>query len=289
MKKHLLLFAIVLFSIGAFAQDTISGWTFPVISGPDSLNANLGTTQNKSYDIRFQWVLTPVTDSTLNTIIFYNEGGNYAAETDGWDNGADIKFWSCKFKAEKYKDFKVSSKQKSETGFPGPRDFKLQWRLSSGIYEDIPNSALTLTYDYADGTITNLPVAITGQGTSSIYIRWIMTSNTDIDGGTVASTGRSIIDDILITGTSTLGTDEIVYTNRIKFFPVNNSRQYQVVSTVPMASLTITDVQGKSICSENNPGMHASFNLNNASKGIYLITIRFTDTDKPYIQKFIVQ
>ena len=288
MKKHLLLLSIVLFSIGTFAQDTITGWTFPVNSGPDSLNANLGTTQNKSYDIRFEW--ESKMDTTVNTIFFYDEGGNYAAETNGWDNGADIKFWSCKFKAENYKNFKVSSKQKSETGFPGPRDFKLQWRLSKDtVFTDIPNSVLTLTYDYANGTLSNLPVPVTGQGSSSIYIRWIMTSNTDVDGGTVAPTGRSIIDDILVTGTSTLGTDEIIYTNRVKFFPVNGSRQYQVESTVPMASLTITDIQGKNIYSEKNPGMNASFNIDNASNGLYLITIKFTDTDKPYVRKFIVQ
>jgi len=289
MKKRLLICAMVLFSIGTFAQDTLTGWTFPTNSGPDSLNANLGTTQNKGYDLRFQWVLTPTSDSTLNTIIFYNEAGNYAAETEGWDNGQDVKFWSIKFKAPDYINIKVSSKQKGDIAYPGPRDFKMQWRLSSTSYEDIPNGALTLSYDYADGSITNLPVAVADQGTGSVYIRWIMTSNTNIDGQPVTSGGRSIIDDILVTGVSTLGTNDIIYTNRVKFLPGSGSGQYQVESTVPMASVTVTDLQGRVIFSENNPGMKSSVILGSISKGIYLVAVRFTDSDQPYIQKFLVK
>ncbi len=144
MKKQLLLFTFLLVMLTAVVQGTITGWTFPVNSGADSLNANLGTATNQGYDLRFQLVITPESDSTINTIYFADGAENFAAATAGWQDGAAVRFWSVKFKAANYSNFKVSSKQKS---VDGPRDFKLQWRLSSTTFEDVPEGTVTLAND----------------------------------------------------------------------------------------------------------------------------------------------
>jgi hypothetical protein len=289
MKKSLLFIMMLFLTSAIFAQETLTGWTFPVNTGADSLNANLGTTQNKTYDIRFQWVLTPTTDSTLNTVTFVDGATTYAAATTGWDNGADIKFWSIKFKANNYSNFKLSSKQKSDATNAGPRDFKLQWRLSSGTYADVAGGAITLGSDWTTGVVTDLPVPITGQGTSSIYIRWIMASNTDINGGTVAPAGQSMIDDILITGVNSLGQNEILYTNRLKLFPSPNNGTFTLSSTEPLNLLTVSDISGKTLLTNTQPAQQQSVTLPNAKPGLYLLKVRFSNSDQEVTTRFVVE
>ncbi|MCX6267630.1 MAG: T9SS type A sorting domain-containing protein [Bacteroidetes bacterium] len=289
MKKQLL-FVIMLIMAGTLsAQETLTGWTFPANSGADSLNANLGTTQNKTYDLRFQWVLTATTDSTLNTVTFVQGATTYAAATTGWENGANIKFWSIKFKANNYSNFKVSSKQKSDATNPGPRDFKLQWRLSSGTYADIDGGSITLGADWTTGVLTDLPVPITGQGTSSIYLRWIMASNTDINGGTVASSGQSMIDDILVTGVNSLGQNEILYTNRLKVYPSHNNGNFTISSTEPIDFMSVVDLNGKTICTMTNPGQKQTVTMSNAKPGLYLLKVRFSAGNEELSTRFIVE
>jgi hypothetical protein len=290
MKKLLLILSFVLATGILLAQtDTITGWTFPANTGADSLNANLGTSTNMGYDLRFQWVGT-TTDSTVDVVFFTDGASTYAAASLQWDNGADVKYWSIKFKAPGYENIKVSSKQRSNyMGYmPGPRDFKLQWRLSAGTWADIDNGTVTVADDWTTGVISNLAVPFTGQGSTSCYIRWIMASNTDITGGTVSAGGISLIDDILVMGTAPSGTDDIIFTNRVQIFPVPNHGQFAVESKVPVNSLTVTDMNGRTIYHSNGNGTRFNVDLGSVSKGNYVLKVTFTDTDKPYLVKFMV-
>ncbi len=288
--KQILLIAIF---IGAgmllHAQETLTGWTFPVNSGSDSLNANLGTSQNKGYDIRFEWNIAPGSDSTVNTIFFANGTSTFAAATAGWDNGTGMKFWSIKFKANNFSNFKLSSKLSSDVNHPGPRDFKIQWRLSSTDYQDVPDGIVTAAADWTTGVTTDLPVPITDQGSSSIYIRWLMNSNTDINGGTVNATGWSMIDDVLVTGISTLGTQEILYTNRLTLFPTPNNGNFTLSSTVEIDKAEIYDLSGKTVLTLNGSSMQYSVRLPDAKPSMYLLRVSFRDQDKPATVRFIVE
>ena len=288
MKKTLL-FALLLMISGIItAQETITGWNFPANTGTDSLNANLGLTANKSYDIRFQWVLTATSDSTVNSITFANGASTFAAATTGWNNGANVKFWSVKFKASNYTTFKVSSKQKSDaTG--GPRDFKLQWRLSSGTYADVPNGTVTLGNDWTTGVVSDLPVPITGQGTGSIYIRWIMSSNTDISGGTVQATSQSMIDDILVTAVGSTGENEILFTNRLSIAPNPNHGTFTLNSTEPVGRLTVSDLSGRVIFSQENPSQKQLVRMSDPKPGMYLMKVLFSGDSRELSTRFVVE
>jgi hypothetical protein len=211
----------------------------------------------------------------------------FAAATPGWDNGTDVKFWSIKFKANNYSSFKVSSKQMSEA--TGPRDFKMQWRLSSGTYADIAGGTVTVGSDWTTGVVTELPVPITGQGTSSIYIRWIMASNTDINGGTVSSGGQSMIDDILVTGMNSSGQNEILYTSRLKVFPSPNHGSFTVSSTEPLDRLSVTDLSGKTIFTLDNPSQKQAVTLPESAPGLYLLKVRFTGNEQEASTRFVVE
>jgi hypothetical protein len=286
MKRSLLFFALAICSCALFAQDTITGWSFPVNAGTDSLNANFGTTQNKGYDLRFQW--TTPNDSTINSIFFTDGSTSYAAATTGWDNGANDKYWSVKFKASTYGDIKVSSKQKGIFGSydPGPGQFKLQWKLSGGEWADITGGTIQVANDWTTGKVDTLPIPVSDQGTTSIYIRWLSTTNLDINGAALTANGISMIDDILVTGRNTSGINDIIYTNRVNVYPVPNHGSFTVDSKVALSSLAVYDVLGKRIYTCQNPGLKNTITLPGASKGTYFLKIGFSDTDKQYTVKF---
>lgn len=289
MKKTLLMIFVLLLSGVVFAQDTLTGWTFPVNSGPDSLNANLGTNQNKSYDIRFQMILSPTSDSTINTIFFADGPTTFAAATPNWDNGSESKFWSAKFKANGYSNFKVSSKQKSDPTLGGPKDFKLQWRLSSTSYEDVPNGEITVAGDWTTGVISELPVPITNPGSSSIYIRWIMSSNDDINGGTVAATGVSMIDDILVTATAPSGNEEIIYNTKLLVSPNPNEGSFTLNSTKPLTHITIIDAGGKVIQNVTAAGTSMKVSIPGVASGTYFLKARVKGDDNEVVTRFVVE
>ncbi len=288
MKKLLLVLAMTVVTGVLFAQDTLTGWTFPVNSGLDSLNANLGTSQNKGYDLRFNWV-TP-NDTTINSIFFVDGAADYAAATTGWDNGADLKYWSIKFKANNYGNFKVSSSQKGiySPYDMGPKDFKLQWKISGGTYADVPGGTIVVANDWTTGRVTDLAVPVTSPGTASVYIRWIMTSNLDINGSVLTANGIGMIDDILVTGTSTLGSDDILFTNRLNIYPVPNHGKFTVESRIPVTSIAVFDLNGKTIYTNHSQGSAFAIDLGNISKGTYILKVGFADTDKPYSVRFLV-
>ncbi len=285
MKKTVLILSLALWSCALLAQDTLTGWTFPSTTIADSLNANLGTTQNKGYDLRFQWV-TP-NDTTVNSVFFTDGSTSYAAATTGWENGADTKYWSIKFKASGYGDFKVSSKQKSiyPTYDLGPGAFKLQWKISGGTYEDVPNGTINVANDWTTGAVDNLPVPITNQGSSSIYLRWLSTSNNDYLGSQLTAHGINMIDDILVTGRNTAGTTDIVFTNRINVYPVPNHGTFCVDSKVQIRWLSVTDLNGKVIFTRQNAGFYIPINLGDVRKGTYFLEIGFSDSESPYTVK----
>ena len=288
MKKLYLVLALTIISGALFAQDTITGWNFPVNSGADSLNATMGTSQNKGYDLRFNWV-TP-NDTTINSIFFADGATNYAAATTGWDNGSGQKYWSIKFKAPNYTNLKVSSSQKGgyTTYAAGPKDFKLQWKLSGGTYADITGGTVVVGNDWTTGKVTNLAVPVSNSGTTSVYIRWIMTSNLDVNGAALTANGISMMDDILVTGTSTLGTDDIIFTNRLNIYPVPNHGKFTLESRVPVTSVEAYDMSGRILYNSKSGGSNFVIDLGNISKGTYILKVGFVDRDKPYSVKFLV-
>jgi hypothetical protein len=290
MKKLLLILSLVLATGVLFAQtDTITGWTFPTTGGADSLNANLGTSTNMGYDLRFQWVGT-TSDSTVDVVMFVDGATTYAAACQQWDNGADAKYWSIKFKAPGYENIKVSSKQRGNyEGFTaGPKDFKLQWKLSGGEWADINGGTVTVANDWTTSVVSDLAVPVTGQGSTSVYIRWLQTSNTDINGGTVAVTGISMIDDILVVGTAPSGTEDIIFTKRVQIYPVPNHGKFTIESKVAVNSFEITDLSGRTIYVNHTTGTRFPIDLGSVSRGTYLLKVGFTDSDKPYTMKFVV-
>ena len=80
------------------------------------------------------------------------------------------------------------------------------------MWTDVPGTTVVTgsNDNYASGAIRDIPLPSSLSDQSKVYLRWIMSSNTSVNGGTVASTGTSRIADITIKGARIIPTDEVV-------------------------------------------------------------------------------
>lgn len=136
---------------------------------------------------------------TIGTYTYPGTGNNKAISTTGWDDGADTKYWEIVINTEGYFDLSLSSLQQSSG--TGPKDFKVQYMIeNSGNWIDIPNGNITVANNRSTGKLDNLPLPEECSDQSELHIRWIMTSNTSVNNGIVASGGTNRQDDIYVRG-----------------------------------------------------------------------------------------
>lgn len=192
-----LLIIFAYFSFGSFGKSnlftayaspiTIVEWNFP--GDPDDAIADGGITDNLSKLISVYGV---------GSYDFAHNGlPSRSAWANGWDSGSNIKYWQIEFTTKNYNSLKLSSKQKSSS--TGPRDFKIQYKIGSGEWMDLGVSVV-LANNFTSGVVndTSLPSSCDDQ--DSISLRWIMASNTSVDGDDVGGSGTSYLDEILVTG-----------------------------------------------------------------------------------------
>ncbi len=181
------------------AGTILVAWTFP--NNPDDAIADEGIAANLSREIT----------CTASGTVAYNVSGvtTYAATNTGWDNGVDTKYWMVEFTTQGYKDIKVSSAQRSSS--TGPRDFKLQYK-TDGVWTDVAGATnIVVTSDFLSGVVNDIQLPADCNDKAIVNLRWVVTSTTAVNDGTVASTGTNRIDDIFIKGSvSSLSTDATV-------------------------------------------------------------------------------
>ncbi len=285
MKKSLLFIAMFIITLATYAQDTIIGFSFHT-NDTLSKRPNFGLSTNAGYDIRKEGSAT----TSLDSISFTNgvTSGDYAATTTNWDNGANTKLWSIKFKAPGYSNFKISSKQRCGGTNGGPVNFKLQWKLSGGTYADVPNGTIVVANDWTTGVVNQLPVPITGQGTGSIYICWLMTSNVDVNGGSVTAAGISKIDDIILTATNSIGIEETIYTNGVTVYPNPSNGNFCIESNDAVNDIFVYNTVGALVYKSSPNQLINNIDLNSFGKGIYFVNVRYDDNSY-YSGKVIVR
>jgi len=129
----------------------------------------------------------------------FDAGGatTQAAEASGWDAGANTKAWVVEFETTDYANLKLSSKQSGDNR--SPQDFKMQYSLDNANWTDITDGTVTLAEDWTTGVVSSLALPAACENQASVYIRWIMTSNTGL-GGNIIGNRSSYIDDIYVVG-----------------------------------------------------------------------------------------
>jgi hypothetical protein len=163
----------------------IASWTFPT-SGL-TLTADVVNANN-----------TGVLISTNGGTPADAAGASTRATTvNAWQTGAGSKYWSVTVNTTGLYAIHVKSAQYSSN--TGPKDFKLQYQVGAGGWNDVTGGSITVGANFTSGVANvTLPAACDNQ--SAVAVRWLMNSNTSVNNGTVASGGTNRIDDIVIEG-----------------------------------------------------------------------------------------
>ena len=258
-------FAIIiisgLFQFNIQAQDTIVQWTFPTEDG----TADGGVIQSN---------LTRQIETAGGTsdIQFKNGATTKAAQATGWDNGNDEKKWKVEFETTGYGNLKLSSKISSGGQNPGPRDFKVQYKLDDGSWTDVENSNFQTANDWTTGVLFELDLPNECDNKSLLKIRWIMTSDTASDGTILAETGISKIDDIFISGQILNGEEDFDMKTQIAIYPNPAIDMINIRSGHKLLTELYT-MNGKQLQTEeiNKTG---TIPISNLKCGVYLLKIK---------------
>ncbi len=254
MRKHIIFFSLCLaLTCGTMnAQVLLAKWTFPTGTSTDSL-ADGGLPVNLNMAIH--------TEGGTSSIDFSKNGvTTKAAQATGWNDGALTKCWVVKLNTVGYKEIKLSSKQQSGGNNPGPRDYKVQYRIGgTGTWVDVPNSAVITDNTWTSAVLDSIQLPDTCINRPLVFLRWIMTTNTNSTGGTVASTGINKIDDIYITG-SQISTfvEDLSQPITFSIYPNPASGPVTVTSSVLLNCIEIIDINGNIVYTERGVNSHTA-------------------------------
>ncbi|MFA5418404.1 MAG: T9SS type A sorting domain-containing protein [Bacteroidales bacterium] len=282
MKKNYFITTILMLAFtmamqfNLVAQDTLVQWTFPTESG---LADNGSIEANLLQEIE--------TAGGTSAIQFKNGATTKAAQATEWENGNDAKKWKVAFATTGYSNIKLYSKISSGGQNPGPRDFKVQYKVGSGSWTDVENSALKTANDWTTGAISDLPLSAECNNQADVQIRWIMTSDTASDGTVVVAEGISKIDDIFIVGDLSSGEDEILFNQVVNVFP-NPANDYFTVETSQYSKVILIDLTGKQIFSmEVND--NAVVNVSEFKSGVYFLKVTDVNSGLAITKRVLVK
>lgn len=254
MKRTFTILLVLLFGATGFTQRVnIAKWTFPTGNESD-LFPDQANTLNADKSIS--------TTGVTSAIAFKNGATTKAAQASGWNNGQDVKSWQVEINTTGYTKILVSSKQTAGGSNPGPRDFKLQYRIgSAGEWSDITGSTIVVGNDWITGAFSNLPLPDDCANQGSLYLRWIMTSNLDVAGNTLAANGIAKIDDISVTGEAASGieTSEAIGVN-VNLYPnpcadhllIESEKELNRIELYNLVGMKVTDLEIHACSTEIN-------------------------------------
>ncbi len=196
---HFVAVTILMLCLGVKAQNasTLVQWDFP--NNPDNaiVDASALAANNAA-------TITTVGGTNALDFTFTGNATNSVYAT-GWDNGNGAKYWQINISTAGYFSLDLSSKQRSANS--GPQDFKVQYKIGvGGVWTDLLG-ATNIVVDnagFTGGSISRVPLPAECSNVSSLFIRWIMTSNLPVSASnvTVQAGGSSRIDEIIVRGTT---------------------------------------------------------------------------------------
>jgi hypothetical protein len=273
MKTKLFLLIVLSCSISfsSFAQDTIAAWTFPTGTAADA-NPDHHNAANASVAISAQGGTSAI-DWTKNGFT------TKAAQTTGWDGGANLKYWQIELNTTDRNNLKLYSKQTAGGANPGPRDWKAQYMIgSTGTWTDIPGTTLVNANNWTSAVISNVSLPAACDEQSSVFIRWLMISDTSIaPPALVLSNGTTKIDDIYVLGDITTSVDEI-QTPVLSVYPNPTTGVFTTNSNSPVSEISVFNILGKEVYHLNSPALHLTIDMTGMEKGIYFVRFRNSET-----------
>jgi len=273
MKKIFTLIVTVLVaSTLTQAQVLLVKWTFPTGTSSDSI-ADGGLTVNLDKTIH--------TEGGTSAIDFSKNGATTkAAQATGWDNGSMLKCWVVELNSQGYENLKLSSKMQSGGNNPGPRDYMVQYRVgNTGNWTDVPGTNITVINDWTTGIIDSVALPSSCNGQASLFLRWIMTSNTNSQGGDVTSSGINKIDDIYVIGkVVTTGLINPPTDFSFKVFPNPSTGLLIIEASEPIAFVSVFNSGGKCVFKQAcHFKKRLNLNLDTIVRGTYFLKLQMVN------------
>jgi len=285
MKKYYLIIVLICLAQVIDAQTLLAKWSIPTGTFADSL-ADGGITGNIS---------TKVLKAVGTTVIDFNKNGyaGKAAQATQWDNGNGAKYWQIEVTTTGYTNIKLSSRQQSGNPLtnPGPRDFKLQYKLgTAGTWTDVPSGTIQVLNEWTTSYVNNLVLPAACENVTSVFIRWVMTSNmSDDNTNDVLLTGTSKIDDILVYGDVSAGIQqENVNLFNIYPNPVIAGNAINLSIEMPLKSVEIFDITGKSVLFNDIQNIDNNLMIDTRSLKPGMYFMKFNSEGKIISKKIIV-
>ena len=115
-----------------------------------------------------------------------------------WDNGG---YWQIDgLDTSNYTSLTFSAKMRSSK--TGPANFKLQYSIDNGVtWTDVSNGSITITKTSLSDVFSDLPLPAEASS-KTLSLKVLMVGTTSVNNDTVASTGASNINNIVIHGTA---------------------------------------------------------------------------------------
>jgi len=278
MKKLSIILICSVLTLNAISQNIISAWRFPSsqLTPDESISINSG---------RFLG-----TEDDIARPVFFVSGqlqNDTAAATIEWNDGIATKFWLVKFKTTGYENIRISSKQRSES-VNGPKDFLIQWKIS-GVYANLISDTIHVSDNWTAGVVNDVLLPSDCNNTSTnISVRWLMSSNQSLSNGVVSTSAYSLIDDIIITGTSiSSGVTDYIFVPEIKAIPNPSKGNVTIKNLYNISKITVFDISGRNVYSTENI-LNNEINLENLKQGLYYVNC-INDKNLNKLLKVIVQ
>lgn len=268
MKRNFTLLIAILFTANLmFAQvETIANWTFPTGTEADA-NPDVANANNISQ--------TVFTEGGTSAIDFSKNGETTkSAQATGWDGGMDTKSWQISVNTTGYSNLLLSSMITAGGTDAGPKDFKIQYKIGeTGMWTDVPDGTVTVANDWITGVTEDLELPVECNDESLIYIRWIMTSNLNINDETLVADGKSKIDNVIVTGAEIITDVSLVSSTAISVYPNPTNGIINIKSSSNLKDITMYDMTGKLVFNSALNSLNASFDFNDYANGIYIVKI----------------
>ncbi len=166
---------------------TVTAWNFE--SGTNSTSSGIQENAGKNIAVF----------GTDNPSFTAPGNGGKTAKATGWNSNSAEKYWLININTQNYYNVKVSSIQRSSS--MGPRHFKVQYKIGEkGTYTDVPGAVVSNADNFTSGIISSLSLPNDCDNQFSVYIRWLLVTNTNLNDGIINNSGESNIDDIIVTG-----------------------------------------------------------------------------------------
>ncbi|MBS1628381.1 MAG: hypothetical protein JSR07_10995, partial [Bacteroidetes bacterium] len=214
MRKVILLTAILFLGLSSWAQTVLSKWTFEGVTATNSGTTPTISLGSSSADAG---VLTAGSAFTANhassSSTWSQPAGNGSLRSMSVNNWSVNDYWQFQFATTNFNALSITWDVTGSN--TGPRDFKVQYSTDGSSFTDATGTNSTYQVANVSWSISSISTAATTRFTlnlsavtalnnaSAVYIRFVQTSTTSVNGTTVAPAGTSRIDNVTVTGTYT--------------------------------------------------------------------------------------